>query len=263
MTVTLTGASDAGPVATNLTVLAWSTTTLIVATPVDLFTRISGPATISVTTPAGTAQLAVAEFIVDSNGFGSDAGSDGFLGVVYKLVTDTPALPVTADALDINAPCASPSVIGPDAGGDAGVPCPFTSIEVPNLDVPPQHFTNGFPGLGSTLVEWFAIRFRGYLLVLNPGTYGFEACSDDGSNVYLVTPEDGGTVHQIIANDGLHGSMCVDSTLTLPVIGQYPMVVDYFQGPAPGIQLQLSWTPPGATLPEIIAPEALTAYVPE
>ena len=71
--------------------------------------------------------------------------------------------------------------------------------------------------------------------------YNFDICSDDGSTVHLDLPGDD---FIFIENDGTHGYQCRDEQATLPA-GPLPITVDYFQGPATQIALQLFWTAPG------------------
>jgi len=52
---------------------------------------------------------------------------------------------------------------------------PFSTIMACKLDMPDHDFTEGFPGVDSTLVEWFAIRFTATLGVPSTGTYNFKS----------------------------------------------------------------------------------------
>ena len=56
-----------------------------------------------------------------------------------------------------------------------------------NLDVPPRNYTEGFPTPKmQTVVENFAIRFRGKLAIETPGKYTFALNSDDGAKLYII-----------------------------------------------------------------------------
>ena len=63
---------------------------------------------------------------------------------------------------------------------------PVYTFITPNLDVPKRDYTEGFPTPErQSVVENFAIRFRGELAVDTPGTYTFRLVSDDGSKLYI------------------------------------------------------------------------------
>src|ERR1041385_9520996 len=61
---------------------------------------------------------------------------------------------------------------------------PVGSIYTPVLNVPPQRFDQGFPGVTKRF-EWFAIDYTARFWIANPGTYRFSLLSDDGSRLYL------------------------------------------------------------------------------
>lgn len=244
VTITVKGKDANGmAVAIPLTIFKSLATRLVASVPADMDTRVKGKATISVTTPLGNVDFASPLFVVKDTGFGGAAKPGyGFLGEVFALKPNTPTLP------DFANPCADPKVLPGDAGSggqtaDASAfTCPHTYILVPNFDVPVRAFTDGFPGLGDSLVEWFAIHFTGFLKIDVAGAYTFQSCSDDGSNVYLESAA--GTMTKIVSNDGTHGMGCANSTPISLSPGVYPMVVDYFQGPRTQIGLQLKWQPP-------------------
>lgn len=206
--------------------------------PADMHTRIAGSGTIRVRTPKGEVEFPSPIFSVEDSGFGgASLPGAGLIGTVYALVPGTPKLP------DFAAPCSDPTVLDNES-----YTCPHTFILVPSLNVPVRSFTAGFPGLGDSLVEWFAIEFSGYLDVPEAGSYAFESCSDDGSVLKL---ELDGAMQTIVDNDGTHGMSCKTGTADLPK-GRVPFIVDYFQGPATEIGLQVYWTAPGAPAKEII-----------
>lgn len=152
----------------------------------------------------------------DDGGFGkptSDA-THGLLGSVYsigKKVTEMPAI---------------------DDLGD-----PIAVIAVDTLDVPARDFKQGFPGVGTEVVEWFAIHFKGSLNITEEGEYEMCLNSDDGALLYL----DGNT---IVDNDGVHGPKEACELVYL-YPGEYGADVLYFQGPKHEIALQWSWAKDG------------------
>ena len=105
------------------------------------------------------------------------------------------------------------------------------SIYTTSLNIPPQSFDRGFPGITNRF-EWFAIDYTGRFWVETPGLYAFNLLSDDGSKLWI---ED----HLLIDNDGIHAP----STLTASARfsrGTYRIRVAYFQGPRTTIALVLS-----------------------
>ena len=99
---------------------------------------------------------------------------------------------------------------------------PAGSIYTTTLNVPPQDFKNGFPGITKRF-EWFALDYAGRFWIDKPGDYRFELTSDDGSKLYI----DGALV---LDNDGQHPPRNVDGTVTLTG-GIHHIRVSYFQGP--------------------------------
>lgn len=247
VTITVTGADASGAsVSIPLSIFKAITTRLVASVPADMDTKIKGKAHINVKTPLGEVQYPAPVFVVKDTGFGGAAKPGyGMLGEVYALQPNTSSLP------QFDNPCSDPRVLPNDGGAeqtpDGGVfTCPHTNILVPNFDVPVRSFTAGFPGLGDSLVEWFAIHFTGFLKIDVAGSYMFQSCSDDGSNVYLETAP--GALTKIVSNDGTHGMQCAQSTAVELSPGVFPLVVDYFQGPRTEIGLQLKWqAPAGAT----------------
>lgn len=146
----------------------------------------------------------------------TDAG-EGLLGLVYQLPPQTKQLP-----------------------NFAALGQPFATITVPALKVTARRFEAGFPGLkagGDKLLEWFAIRFEGALMVPRDGEYTFRVVSDDGAKLYL----DGALV---LDNDGVHAPRGKDSAPLRLAAGRHDLVVEYFQGPRYQIALELQWKQP-------------------
>ncbi len=163
--------------------------------------------------PAGGAGV-TAEADDKSSVFGTAKAIPGALkGDIYYLAEDTEKLP------------------------DLTKMTPVGSIYTRKLDIPVQDFRNGFPGVTDRF-EWFAIRYTGTFTVTAAGEYGFRLGSDDGAKLFI----DGKLV---VDNDGVHSFQDADGKVTLTA-GPHAMVLEYFQGPATEIGLQLWVTAPGA-----------------
>ena len=114
---------------------------------------------------------------------------------------------------------------------------PIYTFVTANLDVPPREYTEGFPSpKQQTIVENFAIRFRGQLAVDTPGKWMFSLYSDDGSKLFI----DGKLV---VDNDGIHAPRLEGGSVTLSA-GRHPVEIHYFQGPRHTIALQWFYVPP-------------------
>ena len=160
---------------------------------------------------------------------------------------------------------------------DFGDLTPVYTFITTNLDVPIREYTKGFPTPEmETVVENFAVRFRGVLVVSTPGRYTFWLLSDDGSKLYIDdTP--------VIDNDGIHGitrnkgrkdlsngvikaqvswhfeghfmDMGRHGSMELAV-GTHPFEIQYFQGPKYEIALQWFYQPPNSHR-QIVPPEVI------
>ena len=114
---------------------------------------------------------------------------------------------------------------------------PVYTFITPNLDVPQRRYTEGFPTPETqSVVENFAIRFRGELAIDTPGRYTFGLYADDGANLYV----DGALV---VDNDGVHPARGKEGHIVLTA-GIYPVEIHYFQGPREFIALQWYYQPP-------------------
>ena len=114
---------------------------------------------------------------------------------------------------------------------------PIYTFVTPNLDVPERRYTEGFPTPEiQSVVEDFAIRFRGELAIDTPGRYTFGLYADDGAKLYI----DG---RLVVDNDGVHVAMGKQGYITLAA-GIYPVEIHYFQGPRQFIALQWYYQPP-------------------
>ena len=111
---------------------------------------------------------------------------------------------------------------------------PVGTISTTMLNIQPQSFTAGFPGVTDRF-EWFAIDYQGRIMLPQAGTFTFRLTSDDGSKLFI----DG---NEVIGNDGIHGASPVDGEATLAA-GIHDVRVQYFQGPREEIALVLEWGP--------------------
>lgn len=109
---------------------------------------------------------------------------------------------------------------------------PQGTISTKVLNIPPQSFTVGFPGVTNRF-EWFAIDYHGRIMLPQAGTYRFRLTSDDGSRLHI----DG---RQVIDNDGIHGVQAEEAEVTLAA-GIHDVRVQYFQGPREDVALILEW----------------------
>lgn len=151
----------------------------------------------------------------DSGGFGTGTFSTtGFKGNIYYLNNGTRSLP------------------------DFDRMTPVGSIYTPSINIPPQSFTRGFPGVTDRF-EWFGIRYTGSTRINVPGEYQFRVVSDDGSKLWI----DG---QLIINNDGVHPATSKAASIYLNP-GVHNIQLDYFQGPRTMVALQFFMTPPGGS----------------
>jgi hypothetical protein len=107
------------------------------------------------------------------------------------------------------------------------------------LNIPPQDFKQGFPGMPKRF-EWFAIDYTGKFWIDNPGLYTFSLMSDDGARLYIDDRE-------IIDNDGIHSPLERTGSVELSG-GIHRIRVSYFQGPRFQVALVLQVAPPGGPM---------------
>lgn len=132
--------------------------------------------------------------------------SSAIVGDVYHLPPDTKALP------------------------DFATLAPVGRIYASTLNIPARSWTAGFPGVTERF-EWFGIDYQGRFRVDRPGRHRFRLHSDDGSRLFI----DGALV---IDNDGLHPPESRTGTVDLDG-SEHTLLLQYFQGPAHQIALQL------------------------
>ena len=137
---------------------------------------------------------------------------DALVGQIYVIPKGTPKLP------------------------DFALLTPVGTLYATKLDIARRDFTEGFPGVSERL-EWFGLQYRGVLRIGAAGTYTFGLNSDDGSKLYVGS-------ELVVDNDFEHDPLLKTGQITLAA-GDYPLTLEYFQGPRYEIALQLFITPPG------------------
>jgi hypothetical protein len=130
----------------------------------------------------------------------------GLKGLVYELEPDTTMLPELESMR------------------------PVATIYTTVLNVPPQDFMEGFPGI-SNRFEWFAIDYTGNFWIARPGKYKFALNSDDGSMLYVDDT-------LVIDNNGQHPPVSRKGSVKLS-LGVHRIRVSYFQGPRFTVALTL------------------------
>ncbi len=108
------------------------------------------------------------------------------------------------------------------------------------LDIKPQRFDKGFPGITDRF-EWFAIDYKGKIFISKPGTYTFSLLSDDGSRLLIDNKV-------VIDNDGIHPPIEKTGQIFLGK-GLHSIEVQYFQGPRYYVALVLSLVKNGRKIP--------------
>lgn len=119
------------------------------------------------------------------------------------------------------------------------------------FDIPTQSWLAGFPG-SPELKQWFGLRSRAKITIPKTGSYVFQTNSDDGSRLYI----DGQT---IVDNDFTHSTRARNSTDIHLTVGKHDLLLDYYQGPADQIALQLLWKVPGSNDFVIVPTSAFSA----
>lgn len=121
---------------------------------------------------------------------------------------------------------------------------PVGSIYTSALNVRPQDFSIGFPGVTERF-EWFAIDYSGRFWVEKPGLYRFRLVSDDGAILYI----DG---QMVVDNDGVHSPEVRRGSIRLDG-GIHTIRVPYFQGPRDTVALLLEVAGPGEDHPRVFS----------
>lgn len=116
---------------------------------------------------------------------------------------------------------------------------PVGKIYTDSLNVPPQSFDIGFPGITDRF-EWFAIDYTALFYISKPGKYTFALISDDGSKLLIDDK-------LLIDNNGVHGPVGIADSRTLKE-GLHSIRVQYFQGPRNTVALMLAVAAKGQEL---------------
>jgi len=169
-------------------------------------------------------EVNIGTIVTDDTDFGG-ASKAAWKGEVYLLATGTPKLP------------------------DFSTLTPIGTLFTSTIDISPRSFTEPFPGVPSDRFEWFGVRYQGPLTISEAGDYNFRTISDDGSKLFIDNV-------LVVNHDGQHApSSSARATVNLNK-GVHTLRVEYFQGPATQIALQVFGNKVG--LPEKI----LTPIVP-
>ena len=198
---------------------------------------------------AGVDDLELGHFASPSTGLGifdtAVIPGHGLVGTVY--VRDAPIPQV-----DLFERCFTPS------GRIFQMPpfehlTPVYTFITGTLNVSPRNYTVGFPTAKmESVVDNFAIRFRGKIAIETSGTYTFALNSDDGSKLYINR-------NLVVDNDGIHPPRYVQGSLELAA-GMHHIEIHYFQGQPYQIALQWFYQPPNGQ-EQIVPPEMI--YLPE
>lgn len=113
---------------------------------------------------------------------------------------------------------------------------PVGVIYTTALNIPPQDFAQGFPGVTKKF-EWFAIDYHGRFWIEKPGEYLFSLMSDDGSKLYVDDVV-------LINNDEQHPPKELKGRVALER-GVHRIRISYFQGPRFQVALVLQVSGPG------------------
>jgi hypothetical protein len=113
---------------------------------------------------------------------------------------------------------------------------PRGSIYTSSLNIPPQDYKAGFPGIGKRF-EWFAIDYTGKFWISKPGEYRWELTADDGAMLFIDDK-------LVIDNSGIHPPVTLHGSTVLSG-GIHSLRVPYFQGIRYQVALVLKIAPPG------------------
>jgi hypothetical protein len=113
---------------------------------------------------------------------------------------------------------------------------PIGKIYTNSLNIWPQRFDEGFPGITGRF-EWFAIEYTGKIWIETGGVYRFSLLADDGAKLRLDNA-------LLINNDGIHSARAFSAAATLSR-GVHSIEITYFQGPRFTVALVLAVARPG------------------
>jgi len=184
----------------------------------------AGPTPAPPATPTPTPVAPATGSITKATIFGSNTvDAAGFKGSIYWIPSGTAKLPTLTS-------------MTPDG-----------YLFTHDLNIAPQTFTGGFPGLDSTHNSNFALRYEAPLVVSTEADYDFRVVADDGAILRIDNTT-------IVDNDGTKtASASKDGPVHL-VAGTHSISVDYFQATGP-VALQVYCKKVGDT--ERICPTSL------
>ena len=114
---------------------------------------------------------------------------------------------------------------------------PVGSIYTKSLNIWPQNFREGFPGVTDRR-EWFAIDYAAKIWCEDAGTYRFSMLSDDGSRMWIDD-------QMVINLDGEHPPSGASVSAWLSR-GTHRIRVAYYQGPGYAVALVLAVATPNS-----------------
>lgn len=95
----------------------------------------------------------------------------------------------------------------------------------------------------------FSVKWTGYIIIPETGSYWFRLSSDDGSWLFID-----GTLE--IDNGGIHAPRTVDGAAILSE-GLHEIVIDFYETANTQCGIVFSWKPPGAADYEVVSPDFL------
>ena len=128
----------------------------------------------------------------------------------------------------------SPSVF---AMPDFSSASPTASCIVNTISFPSS--AAAWDGAPIDIVDYFAVRFAGYILIRSSGVYTFYLNSDDGSKLYIGSK-------LLIDNDGDHSMKKLEASIPLSK-GLHPIFVEYYEKEG-NAGLELTWCRPNGTV---------------
>lgn len=164
------------------------------------------------------------DLVTGDTDFGGSAEKP-WKGEIYLLAVNTPRLP------------------------DFSTLTPIGTLFTSDINISPRSFTDPFPGVPSNRFEWFGVRYQGPLTILAEGDYKFRTVSDDGSKVFIDNV-------LVVNHDGQHAPSSSNTATVNLTKGVHTLRVEYFQGPATQIALQVFGNKVG------LAEKILTPVVP-
>ncbi len=96
----------------------------------------------------------------------------------------------------------------------------------------------------------FGLVWEGYINIPTAGSYTFETVSDEGSKLYFNSFY-AHHANALVNNDGIHTATSAKGTINIPVAGQYPIAITFFE--RSGLEsMQVFWS--GPNIPRQLIP---------